>query len=94
MRADRPALLAGGMDADMPVAVVCNASRQDEQCFASTLSALAEDRKDARFPSPAIIVVGRVAAHAAIKAPALAPRNGGAEAFDGYLVTRSVTQKG
>ena len=56
------ALLAGGMAADMPVAVVCNATRANERCFASTLSELAANPGDARIESPAIIIVGRVAA--------------------------------
>jgi uroporphyrin-III C-methyltransferase len=69
------ALLEGGMAADMPVAVACNATRPDERCFASTLSDLAAGREDARVASPAIIVVGRVAAlSAAATAPAPAPR--------------------
>jgi uroporphyrin-III C-methyltransferase len=62
------ALLGGGMAPDMPVAVVCNATRGDERCFVSTLSAIAAGREDTRIASPAIILVGRVAAQAAAPA--------------------------
>lgn len=50
-------LLAGGMDADTPAAVVCKATWQDERVVRCTVGTLAEAAKDVR--RTAIIFVGR-----------------------------------
>ena len=55
-------LLAGGMAPSMPVAVVANATRADEASLATRLDRLAEDLHANDIGSPAIIVVGEVAA--------------------------------
>ncbi len=69
------ALQAGGMRADMPAAVIESGTRATQRQVASTLSALAADANAARLASPAIIVIGAVAALAqgAALAPMLAP---------------------
>lgn len=69
------ALQAGGMRADMPAAVIESGTRATQRQVASTLSALAADANAARLASPAIIVIGAVAALAqgAALAPRLAP---------------------
>jgi uroporphyrin-III C-methyltransferase len=61
------ALLEAGMAADMPVVVVQNASRDDQQRIASRLHTLVADMRAHNIGSPAIIIAGRtasVAAHA------------------------------
>ena len=59
------ALLEAGMAADMPVVIVQNASRSDEQRIASQLQTLATDMHAHRIGSPAIIIAGRAATTAA-----------------------------
>lgn len=57
------AALAAGVDADLPCAIVSNATRSDQQRIVTTLSALPEASR--RAPSPAVIVFGdAVALHA------------------------------
>jgi uroporphyrin-III C-methyltransferase len=56
------ALLAAGMSPDMPVAVVQNATRQEQVSLVTTLNALAHDIVAARIASPAILIVGRTVA--------------------------------
>jgi uroporphyrin-III C-methyltransferase len=58
------ALLEAGMAADMPVVVVQNASRDDEQRIASRLHTLVTDMCTHNIGSPAIIIAGRAAATA------------------------------
>ncbi|HEV2386458.1 MAG TPA: uroporphyrinogen-III C-methyltransferase [Candidatus Acidoferrales bacterium] len=52
-------LLAGGMDEDTPVALVANASRPNESIRTTTLADLPEL---GRLPSPAVLLIGAVAA--------------------------------
>jgi uroporphyrin-III C-methyltransferase len=63
-RADalRAKLLAAGMTPAMPVAVIANATRPEQHAVVTTLSRLVEDAAAAALDSPAIIVVGPVAA--------------------------------
>jgi uroporphyrin-III C-methyltransferase len=58
----RAELLAAGMAGSMPVAVVANATRPEESSLLTTLATLEEDLHRAGIASPAIIVVGKVAA--------------------------------
>ena len=55
-------LLDGGMAADMPVAMIENASLPQQRECRSTLSHLYEDAQAFALKSPAILVIGRVAA--------------------------------
>jgi uroporphyrin-III C-methyltransferase len=77
----REALLAAGMPAEMPAAVVANASRPEEKSLATTLGRMAIEIRQADIASPAILIVGEVARLAAIErvapvlpSPAPAPR--------------------
>jgi uroporphyrin-III C-methyltransferase/precorrin-2 dehydrogenase/sirohydrochlorin ferrochelatase len=56
------ALLAGGRDADTPVAVVCDGSMPGERTVLSTLGELGADLERHAVRPPAIIVVGEVVA--------------------------------
>ncbi len=68
-------LLAAGMPASMPVAVVANATRPEEQSLLTRLDRLYDDLRAAAIGSPAIILVGEVAARAAtIERPSNAAR--------------------
>ena len=60
----REQLLAGGMAADMPVAMIENASLPHQRECRSLLSAMEHDAEAFQLKSPAILVIGRVAAHA------------------------------
>jgi uroporphyrin-III C-methyltransferase len=60
------ALIAGGMDAAMPVAAVRNASRPDEHVVLSRLDGLGRDLESHGVRSPAILVVGEIAARAGV----------------------------
>ena len=60
----REQLLAGGMAADMPVAMIENASLPHQRECRSLLSAMEQDAEAFELKSPAILVIGRVAAHA------------------------------
>ena len=68
------ALLDGGMDPSTPAAVVSNASRAAERRLATTLAALATDLRAAGLASPAILIVGKVAAAAKADAVAVSGR--------------------
>ena len=58
----RQQLLDGGMAADMPVAMIENASLPQQRECRSELSRLYEDAQVFALKSPAILVIGRVAA--------------------------------
>jgi len=60
----RDKLLAAGQSARRPVLVVANATRDDQQSLRTTLGRMAEDATSAGLRSPAIIVIGDVAAMA------------------------------
>ena len=55
-------LLAAGQSARRPVLVVANATRDDQQSLHTTLGRMAEDATSAGLRSPAVIVIGDVAA--------------------------------
>ncbi|HEX7558246.1 MAG TPA: uroporphyrinogen-III C-methyltransferase, partial [Usitatibacter sp.] len=57
----RDALRAAGMPAEMPAAVVSNASRDDERAIVTRLDRLPEDMASAGIESPAILIVGEIA---------------------------------
>ena len=57
-------LLLAGMLPSMPVAVIKNASRADQQSVLTTLGAMAVDLRSAQIGSPAIIVVGETVRYA------------------------------
>lgn len=56
-------LLAGGMRADMPVALIENASLPQQRECRSNLASMQQAAQDFRLKSPAILVIGEVAAH-------------------------------
>jgi uroporphyrin-III C-methyltransferase len=56
------ALLAAGMAAGMPVAVIASATRREEVALLTTLASLDVGLREAGIASPAIIVAGKVAA--------------------------------
>ena len=58
----RDGLLAGGMPAAMPVAMIENASLPRQRECRSSLGAMREDAAAFRLQSPAILVIGEVAA--------------------------------
>ena len=58
----RDGLLAGGMPAAMPVAMIENASLPRQRDCRSSLGAMREDAAAFRLQSPAILVIGEVAA--------------------------------
>jgi siroheme synthase len=60
------ALLAAGMTADMPVAVIANATRPEEAALLTRLSTMERVLREAGIASPAIIVAGEVAALASL----------------------------
>lgn len=64
----RDNLLAGGMRADMPVAMIENASLPQQRECRSTLAAMQQAAKDFALKSPAIMVIGEVAAQQQIQA--------------------------
>jgi uroporphyrin-III C-methyltransferase len=49
-----------GLPADLPCAIVSNATRPQQQIRHTTISGLAQEEK---LPAPALLIVGRVAAH-------------------------------
>jgi uroporphyrin-III C-methyltransferase len=61
------ALLEAGMRADMPVAAIANATRRDQRIAATCLERMSEDLRVAGIASPAILVVGSIAASAAVE---------------------------
>jgi len=58
-------LLEAGLDRATPAAIVCNATRADEQSVVTTVASLASDLKSAGIRSPAVMIVGEVARFAA-----------------------------
>jgi uroporphyrin-III C-methyltransferase len=58
----RQQLLEGGMAADMPVAMIENASLPQQRECRSHLSQMHEDAQAFALKSPAILVIGSVAA--------------------------------
>lgn len=61
----RDSLLAGGMPADMPVAMIENASLPQQRECRSTLVGMQQAATDFQLKSPAILVIGEVAAEQA-----------------------------
>ena len=63
-RLDRIAreLIAGGMAAETPVAVISAATRPDEDILVSTLGAVSADRERHPVEPPAVVVVGEIVA--------------------------------
>ncbi len=59
----RENLLASGMRADMPVAMIENASLPEQRECRSSLAAMQQAAQDFQLKSPAILVIGEVAAH-------------------------------
>jgi uroporphyrinogen III methyltransferase/synthase len=53
-------LIAGGMDAQMPVAIVARGTTAEQRTVTGTLATIAAELERTPVPSPAIIVVGRV----------------------------------
>jgi len=70
----RDALLAAGMRPDMPAAVVMHASNPGERRWAGTLATLAEALA-AGLASPAVVLIGGVAARALPDMPYACPRS-------------------
>lgn len=62
----RAKLLAAGMPAATPVAVIAHATRPEQAARLATLGTLAEAARSPALVSPAVIVVGDVARHAAL----------------------------
>jgi uroporphyrin-III C-methyltransferase len=60
------ALLAAGMAAGMPVAVIANATRPEEVAMLTTLASLDAELREAGIARPAIIVAGKVATLASV----------------------------
>ncbi|MCY1546761.1 Siroheme synthase [compost metagenome] len=62
----REGLLAGGMNDAMPVAMIENASLPHQRECRSTLGQMQADARAFELKSPAILVIGEVAAAAAV----------------------------
>ncbi|BCD87649.1 uroporphyrin-III C-methyltransferase [Pseudomonas solani] len=71
LAAVREGLLAGGMAADMPVAMIENTSLPYQRECRSTLAQMQADASDFQLKSPAILVIGEVAGEAVAMAEAL-----------------------
>ena len=67
----RESLLAGGMRADMPVALIENASLPHQRECRSSLAAMQQAAHDFKLKSPAILVIGEVAAQPNIQLTAI-----------------------
>ena len=67
----RENLLASGMRADMPVAMIENASLPEQRECRSSLAAMQQAAQDFQLKSPAILVIGEVAAHVDIQLAAV-----------------------
>ncbi|BCG23792.1 uroporphyrin-III C-methyltransferase [Pseudomonas tohonis] len=67
----REGLLAGGMPAGMPVAMIENASLPHQRECRSTLARMLDDAGTFQLKSPAILVIGEVAGEAAAVSEAL-----------------------
>ena len=66
----RESLLAGGMRADMPVALIENASLPQQRECRSSLASMQQDALNFQLKSPAILVIGEVAAQQQVLAAA------------------------
>jgi uroporphyrin-III C-methyltransferase len=62
----RATLLAAGMSGDMPVAILANASRPMQAGLTATVDTMAVAARNAGTASPAILVIGRMAAWAQV----------------------------
>ncbi|MFM8414996.1 MAG: uroporphyrinogen-III C-methyltransferase [Planctomycetota bacterium] len=78
-------LIAAGRPPDTPVAIVCRASWPDQQVATSTLEACAADAQRCGWKSPALLIVGEVAAHLGVRGPLAGSR---------VIVTRPAGQEG
>lgn len=58
------ALIAGGLHGDTPACVIENATRPDQRSISTSLDMLAQSVRTHRIGSPAIMVIGKVAAYA------------------------------
>lgn len=67
----RESLLAGGMSPAMPVAMIENASLPQQRECRSSLAAMQQDAQTFQLKSPAILVIGEVAAQAQLQLEAL-----------------------
>jgi uroporphyrin-III C-methyltransferase len=65
----RDSLLAGGMAPDTPVAMIENASLPHQRECRSSLAAMQQDAADFELKSPAILVIGAVAASGQVLSP-------------------------
>jgi uroporphyrin-III C-methyltransferase len=61
----RDSLLAGGMRADMPVAMIENASLPQQRTCYSQLQGMQQAALDFQLKSPAILLIGEVAVRSA-----------------------------
>jgi len=61
-------LLEGGLSADTPVAMIENASLPQQRECRSSLAGMCRDALAFKLKSPAILVIGEVAAQAAFQA--------------------------
>ncbi|MBF7729624.1 uroporphyrinogen-III C-methyltransferase [Pseudomonas sp. N040] len=69
----RDSLLAGGMRADMPVALIENASLPQQRTCCSQLQDMQQAARDFQLKSPAILLIGEVAGRPASAAVELLP---------------------
>jgi uroporphyrin-III C-methyltransferase/precorrin-2 dehydrogenase/sirohydrochlorin ferrochelatase len=63
-------LIARGRPADTPVAVIANGTSADQRMLRSTLAGVGAEAAAADLPSPALIIVGEVAAPRVVRAAA------------------------
>lgn len=66
-------LIAGGLDADTPAAAISNATRATERVISGTVSDLADKIEAAALPSPATLVIGKVARRAVATVSSASP---------------------
>jgi len=64
-----PALMAGGMSADMPVALVAQATTPNQRVMISTLGKVVVDVAEKGFSAPVIIAIGQIVSLRAALAP-------------------------
>ncbi len=82
------ALLAAGLPATLPAAVVYRASGGDEQRLATTLGGLAGDLDGAGFGSPSMLLIGKVTEAALLQASAATAADGERAAAHGASAIR------